>query len=92
MDTEMCDVVEISATDSKASKKSKIRFSVADDIQLLREVAAHERPFKHGSKAWEKIAENLTGRLDGAKERTLRERAISLVKRHKQGQATSLKQ
>ena len=70
----------------------KIRFSVADDVVVLREVAMYDRPFRHGSKAWREICANLTGRLQGTKERTVRERVVHLVELHLKGEKTSLKQ
>ena len=74
------------------AKPKKHRFSVADDAAILREIPGHSRPFKYGSKAWDEIAEKLSGQLHGVKARTIRERTILLVKLHIQGQATSAKQ
>lgn len=36
-------------------KKGRIRFTVLDDIHLLKEIAAHERPLNHSSKVLQKI-------------------------------------
>lgn len=80
------------STASTPARPGKLRFTLADDIQLAREVALHDRPFKHGSKAWEGIAAKMTGHLKNVAARTLRDRVIHLVKLHQQGQATSMKQ
>lgn len=64
------------------SRTLKVWFNVISDVQLLREVAVHDRPFKHSSKNWEAIAAKMSRWLEGVNSRTLRERVLHLVKRH----------
>ena len=43
------------------------RFSLDDDLQILRELASHPQPFEYGSKAWEEMSKRLgtsNGRLE----------------------------
>eukprot|EP00117_Sycon_ciliatum_P037947 scpid98321/ scgid28282/ len=71
------------------------RFALKDDIALLCEVAAHDRPFKHGSAVWEAITKNLKStcdRFEGLSERTFHDRIIHLVKRHITGGNIAMKQ
>lgn len=84
------EVVEIARR--KAEKSKKLRFSIADDVALLKEVPKFDRPFKFASKAWDAIAAKMTGRLAGVKDRTIRDRVILLVKLQMRGKATSQKQ
>ena len=75
-----------------SSGRKHHRFSLEDDLAILRELASHIRTFQYGSKAWEEIAGRMTGRLAGVKGRSVRERVLHLVQLHMKGQATSLKQ
>ena len=36
------------------------RFTVTDDLPLLREVAVYEPPFRHGAKCWEEMVKTHT--------------------------------
>ena len=75
-----------------SSSSRRFRFALCEDIQLLREVGLHDRPFKFGTNIWEAVAKKMTGRLEGKSAQTLRKCVVHLVELHKQGQATSLKQ
>ena len=76
-------------------EKKGARFTMADDLALLLEVTAYDRPFKTKSKAWPLIKKTMKEALPKfaeSSERTFRERCVNLVKAHIKGTNTSLKQ
>eukprot|EP00117_Sycon_ciliatum_P041588 scpid101682/ scgid30391/ len=84
----MAEVVEIPAP----ATPGKFRFSVADDVAVLRELTTYQNPFRHGSKVWDEMQKRLPARFHTLKARTLRERVVHLCKLHMKGEATSMKQ
>ena len=73
------------------------KFSATADVSLLTEVVGWEggNPFDYGSKAWVEIAKRLSDgvpSLGKATERTVRERALVLVKDHSKDDAWKKRQ
>lgn len=55
--------VELCTLAEERKRMAELRLSIADGVELRRDVSAPTRPFKQKSKAYQKIARKMSGKL-----------------------------
>ena len=65
-------------------KRARFRFSKGDDLDLLKYILLHNKPFHRGSPAWEQIAQKLQATHEGksVSPRACLDRVLTLLKDH----------